>query len=165
MGCCPCFHTNEDHLLQVDSNENYADMDARVSIHENGIFKQVSPHSPKPSDEVINQGPIESDENEKLSRSRFQCYKELYETERNYIKDIMDLFELFYTPLREESNMKQLGISIEDIDIIFSKQLEILLNVNSQLLRKLEKGFEFLEKNKLEGAQQKIVFRRGYSTT
>lgn len=156
MGCC--FSDDSKRTPLLDEDDMSSAKDAAVT---NLPAEEVAPR--KTSSD------LESDENKVQARNRFQAYRELYETEVIYCQDIQLVVDVFLNPLKAAAEVKKLGIAEEDIDIIFSRQLEILLSTNLQLLRKIESGLplenkELLSSKVKETPQQKKLHRRNNST-
>ncbi|KAN0032251.1 hypothetical protein ACTFIV_006132 [Dictyostelium citrinum] len=78
---------------------------------------------------------------EKNKRFRIKIINELIETERDYVRDLNIVVEVFLNPIRE----KQL-LSAKDINALFSN-IEILYSINMNVLKALEKDKDPLCEN------------------
>ncbi|KAM9989947.1 hypothetical protein ACTFIY_005993 [Dictyostelium cf. discoideum] len=78
---------------------------------------------------------------EKNKRFRIKIINELIETERDYVRDLNIVVEVFLNPIRE----KQL-LSAKDINSLFSN-IEILFSINMNVLKALEKDKDPLCEN------------------
>ncbi|KAM9963611.1 hypothetical protein ACTFIW_006847 [Dictyostelium discoideum] len=78
---------------------------------------------------------------EKNKRFRIKIINELIETERDYVRDLNIVVEVFLNPIRE----KQL-LSAKDINSLFSN-IEILYSINMNVLKALEKDKDPLCEN------------------
>eukprot|EP01132_Coremiostelium_polycephalum_P006752 gene6752-8373_t len=76
------------------------------------------------------------DENDLISKNkrlRAEVIREILITERDYVRDLLIVQEIFLTPIREKSILNQ-----KEINILFSN-IEILLSINKTVLEELEK--------------------------
>ncbi|KAK5582398.1 hypothetical protein RB653_003981 [Dictyostelium firmibasis] len=81
----------------------------------------------------ISTGHIGESIEEKNKRFRIKIINELIETERDYVRDLNIVVEVFLNPIRE----KQL-LSAKDVNALFSN-IEILYSINMNVLKELEK--------------------------
>ncbi|EGC28970.1 hypothetical protein DICPUDRAFT_159515 [Dictyostelium purpureum] len=112
----------------------------------------VSPHSLSPStstdnlmngmvgtnhlnflDGPISNGPLGESLEEKNKRFRIKIVKEIIVTEKDYVRDLYIVIDVFLNQIKEKGLL-----SPKDIQTLFSN-IEILISVNSNVLKELEK--------------------------
>jgi hypothetical protein len=76
-------------------------------------------------------------EGEKNARQRTHTYVEIYETEVQYAKDVALLIDLYVLPLQAACKGNKEIISREDITLIFSSSLPLILETSNKLLQLL----------------------------
>lgn len=80
------------------------------------------------------------------SRRRTEIAKEIFETEKSYVKYLNVLLRVFLEPMKKEEDV----ISAQDVRFLFS-QVEVIKNYNELILNKLAKrmGQWYQEEGKL----------------
>ncbi|EFA81156.1 calmodulin-binding protein [Heterostelium album PN500] len=79
---------------------------------------------------------IYPEESEKNLQMRTKIIEEIIETEKDYVRDLQIVLDVFLTPIRDKSMLQ-----LKDINTLFSN-LEILLSINKTMLEELEKDDE-----------------------
>eukprot|EP01133_Synstelium_polycarpum_P007733 gene7733-9063_t len=128
--------TNITDQQQQEASSTTTTTSTNISVSPPNNEHSLSPGSLSPSNTLLPGAMMYPEESEKNLAMRTKIIDEIIETERDYVRDLQIVQEVFVGPIKE----KEL-LSVKDANMLFSN-IEVLLSINQTMLAELERDDE-----------------------